>query len=188
MVMRRAVLASGISITLAGLVTRVAAQGAPQGMQNRSYEDGFTVLASDRRFSTWVEILQMSGDAPYARGVVPYTMFAPTNAAINKRPDIREMLLPTASQAFPDTTGLLNLVREHVVTGLHPLDEFKGKKVTLRSVAGTPIEVDATNPQAIAVTWQSFEGQKAHATLEGPPILANNADIYPIDTIVLKRH
>jgi hypothetical protein len=34
------------------------------------------------------------------------------------------------------------------VYGLHPFDEFKGKKLTLQSAVGTPIEVDGTNPQA----------------------------------------
>ena len=181
-------MAGGFSVALVGLISSVAlAQGAPQGMQNRSYEDGFTVMLSDPRFSGWVSLLQQSGLAPYARGGTQYTIFAPTNAAINQRPDIREMLLPSSSEGFPDTSALTSLVRSHVVYGLHPLDEFKGKKVTLQSVAGTPIEVDGTNPQAITVTWQSVGGQKGEGTVKGQPILANNADIYPIDTLTLKR-
>jgi uncharacterized surface protein with fasciclin (FAS1) repeats len=187
-VMRRATLAGGVSAALVSLISRVAsAQGAPQGMQNRSYEDGFTVMASDPRFTNWVNLLQQSGLAPYARGVSPYTVFAPTNAAISQRPDIRDALLPRASESFPDTSALTALVRAHVVYGLHPFDEFKGKKITLQSVSGTPIEIDGTNPQAVTVTWQSVQGQRGQGTLQGQPILASNADIYPIDAIMFKR-
>jgi uncharacterized surface protein with fasciclin (FAS1) repeats len=157
-------------------------------MQNRSYEDGFSVMASDPRFSTWVALLQQSGLAPYARGIEPYTVFAPTNRAFDKAPGGRAGLLPTSSEAFPDTTFLIGFVRAHVVGGLHPLQEFRGKKVTLKSLTGTPIEVDATNPQNIAVTWSSIEGEKAHGEIQGDPILASNADIYPIDTVMLRRH
>ena len=186
--MRRTTLACGINLVLVSLSNPIAsAQAPPQGMQNRSYEDGFAVMASDPQLSGWVSLLQQSGLAPYARGGTPYTVFAPTNAAINQRPDIREMLLPSASQSFPDTSALIPLVRAHVVYGLHPLEEFQGKKVTVRSASGTPIEVDGSNPQAITVTWQSVEGQKAQGTLKGQPILANNADIYPIDTIMYKH-
>src|SRR5689334_1175467 len=111
-VMRRATLAGIITVALVSSATRFAcAQGAPQGMQNRSYEDGFTVMVSDPQFSGWVSLLQQSGLAPYARGVTPYTVFAPTNAAINQYPQIREMLLPTSSQAFPDTSAIISLVR-----------------------------------------------------------------------------
>src|SRR5690242_8411025 len=121
-VVRRATLTGGISVALVSLTSRFAwAQGSPQGMQNRSYEDGFAVMASDPRFSGWVALLQQSGLAPYARGVSPYTVFAPTNAAINQYPQIRDMLLPKASEAFPDTSELNALVRAHVVYGLHPL-------------------------------------------------------------------
>jgi uncharacterized surface protein with fasciclin (FAS1) repeats len=187
---RRASLVSGLSVALVGLSNRAAsAQGAPQGtqMMNRAYEDGFTVMASQSRFSTWVTILQLSGLAPYARGATPYTVFAPTNAAFDKRPDIRTDLLPTSSEMFPDTTLLIGLVRAHVAYGLHPLDEFTGKTVTLKSVSGSPIEVDGTNPQAITVTWHSVQGQTAHGTLSGQPIRASNANIYPIDTVMLRQ-
>ena len=97
------------------------------------------------------------------------------------------MLLPSASEAFPDTSALITLVRAHVAYGLHPLEEFQGKKVTLRSISGTPLEIDGSNPQAITVTWQSVQGQRGQGTLQGQPILANNADIYPIDAIMFKR-
>ena len=52
---------------------------------------------------------------------------------------------------------------------------------------GTPIEVDGANPQAITVTWQSVQGQNAQGTLQGEPILANNADIYPINEVMFRH-
>ena len=156
-------------------------------MQNRSYKDGFAVMASDPRFAIWVTLLQQSGLAPYARGGTPSPVFAPTNGAFQKRPDILQDLLPNSSQAFPDTSALIPLIRAHVVYRLHPFDEFKGKKLTLQSAVGTPIEVDGTNPQAITVTWQSVQGQNAQGTLQGEPILANNADIYPINEVMFRH-
>jgi uncharacterized surface protein with fasciclin (FAS1) repeats len=187
---RRASLVSGLSVALVGLSNRAAsAQGAPQGMEmmKRPYEDGFTVMASQSQFSTWVTILQLSGLAAYARGATPYTAFVPTETAFDKHPDIRTQLLPTAGSTFPDVTLLISLVRAHVTYGLHPLDGFVGKTVTLKSVAGSPIEVDGTNPQAMTVTWQSVQGEKAHGALNGQPILASNADIYPIDSVMLRQ-
>src|SRR3954468_6695912 len=97
------------------------------------------------------------------------------------------MLLPKGSETFPDTSELITLVRAHVVYGLHSLEEFQGKKVSLQSVSGTPIEIDGTNPQAITVTWQSVQGQRGQGKLQGQPILASNADIYPIDAIMFRR-
>jgi uncharacterized surface protein with fasciclin (FAS1) repeats len=184
---RRTSLVGGLSVALGGLINRAAsAQSAPQGMQmmNRSYEDGFTVMASDARFSTWISILQLSGLAPYARGATPYTVFAPTNEAFDQHPQIRAQLLPTAGETFPDTSVLIPLVRAHVVYGAHPLDEFMGKKITIKSLNGTPIEIDGTNPQAITVTWHSVNGQNAQGVLTGQPILASNADIYPVNTVM----
>jgi len=187
---RRTSLVSGLSVALVSVINRAAsAQGGPQHMEmmNRAYEDGFTVMASDARFSTWVSILQLSGLAPYARGATQYTVFAPTNEAFDQHPQIRAQLLPTASETFPDTSVLIPLVRAHVAYGAHPLDEFMGKKVSMKSVNGTPIEVDGTNPQAITVTWHSVNGQNAQGLLTGQPILASNADIYPINTVVFKQ-
>jgi uncharacterized surface protein with fasciclin (FAS1) repeats len=89
-------------------------------------------MASDPRLTGWVSLLQQSGLAPYARGATPYTVFAPTNAAINQRPDIRDMLLPSASEAFPDISALITLVRAHVAYGLHPLEEFQGIVIARR--------------------------------------------------------
>ena len=187
---RRASLVSGLSVALVGLSNRAAsAQGAPQGMQmmSRPYEDGFTVMASQSQFATWVTILQLSGLAPYARGATPYTAFVPTDAAFDKHPQIRAQLLPTAGSTFPDVTLLISLVRAHVTYGLHPLDGFVGKTVELKSVSGTPIVVDGTNQNAITVTWQSVQGEKAQGTLSGQPILASNANIYPIDTVMFRQ-
>jgi hypothetical protein len=34
------------------------------------------------------------------------------------------------------------------------------------------------------VTWHSVNGQNAQGVLTGPPILASNADIYPVNTVM----
>ena len=147
--------------------------------------DGFTVMASDPRFRTWVSIVQASGLAPYARGATPYTVFAPTEAAFNRYPTMRQEFLPSGANSFPDTSNLIRLVRTHVMYGLHPKSELEGHRVTVRSVAGTPITVDGSNPQAIAVTWTSPGRGEGTAHLTAAPIQASNAIIYPIDDVIL---
>lgn len=181
---RRATLAIGVGGALAGLIGRAAAQNAA-GMMNRSYEDGFTVMASDPSLSTWVSFLQQSGLASYARGANPYTVFPPTNAAFDRYPNVVQRLLPVSGDMFPDTSRLIPPIRSHVIHGLHPLAEFQGKKVSYTSLSGNPIEIDGTDPQALTVTWTGIEGKTGVGKVEGQPILASNADIYPLDSVVL---
>jgi hypothetical protein len=149
--------------TLAGCVGHRAGQGAPPGMQNRSYEDGFAVMASDRGSLSGLACCSSQDwrPTPAAGRRTPYSL--PRIGAFQKRPDILQDLLPNSSQAFPGTSDLIPLIRAHVVYGLHPFEEIKSKKLTIQSAVGTPIEVDGTNPQAITVTWQSVQGQNAQA-------------------------
>ena len=154
--------------------------------QSTAQMDGLTVMASDPRFRTWVSLVEAAGLAPSARGATPYTVFAPTETAFNRYPTLRQELLPNASQAFPDTGNLIRLVRAHVMYGLHPTSEFQGHRVTVRSVAGTPITVDGSNPQAaLMVSWSTPGRGEATAHLTQAPIQASNADIYPLDDVIL---
>ena len=142
-------------------------------------------MASDPRFRTWVSLVQASGLAPSARGATPYTVFAPTEAAFGRYPTLRQELLPSSANSFPDTSNLIRLVRAHVMYGLHPMSEFQGRRVSVRSVAGPSITVDATAPGAAVVSWSTPSRGEASAHLTEAALPASNAVIYPLDDVIL---
>jgi len=58
------------------------------------------------------------------------------------------------------------------------------KKITVTTVAGTPLEIDATDPHAVKLSWNSAgNGEPLTATLDEPPVTCVNAVIYPINKI-----
>ncbi len=70
------------------------------------------------------------------------------------------------------------------MNGKHYPDEVMGKKVSVTSMAGTPILVDGTDPSAVKVTWTSAaNGQTMSAALVNAPISCSNAVVYVVDTI-----
>ena len=147
--------------------------------------DAFTIMASDARFSTWVEMLTQGGIASYARGATPFTAFVPTNVVFDRLPQVRQDLLPQSANAFPDSARLIGFIRAHVLYGLHEPAAFQGRRQSLPSVAGSPIELDGTVPGGIAVSWRSVDGRTGRATLDQAPIRASNALIYPINAVEL---
>lgn len=153
--------------------------------QSQSSEDALTVMETDPRFSDWMQILKFSGLSQYAQSTPQFTAFIPTNAAFDKYPDLLTNLLAGRSRAFPETGRQVLFVRSHVILDFHPLSEFSGKTATVTSMAGNPISVDGTNPNLYTVTWSSVNGHTATAHISGSPIIASNAIIYPVDSVVL---
>jgi len=144
--------------------------------------DAFNTMASDPRFSRWVELLQQAGIAPYARAGSPYTVFVPTNDALGRLPSsVMQSLLPTSSEAIPDSSRLIAVVRSHAIPGLHRPSEFTGQQASLRTVNGLPIRIGGTDPNRLDV---AFEYASGHTS--GPPIQADNALIYPMDFIAVR--
>ena len=157
---------------------RALAQPAP------GQADAFTVLASDRRFSTWVSMVQQAGIAPYARGATPFTVLVPTDRVFSDLPQVRQELLPQSSEDFPDASNLIRFIRSHVLYGLHAPESFQGRRQTFQSVAGSPLTVDGTGAQ-ITATWTSVGGRTGTAALGQAPLRASNALIYPVDRVEL---
>ena len=175
---RRTIVSAASLLPLAAVVT-------PAAFAQEVNQDAFTEFASDGRFSDWMSLLVESGLSPYARGLARFTAFVPTNQAFAGNPGVLASLLPNGNEAFPDTTKLIRFIRAHVLAGMHPLSEFSGKEVTVNSVIGTPIEIDARNPSSIQVTWTSMEGVHASTKVSGAPIACINALIYPVDQVVV---
>ena len=118
-------------------------------------------------------------------------MFPASDAAFAKYPAITKDLLGylyetgtrNGATAFPDSSKIVKLVRSHVVAGKHFPSEMMGNKVTVTSVAGTPITFDGTR-RPVTVSWTSIDtGQAMTATLVDQPIIATNAAIYVLDDI-----
>ena len=146
--------------------------------------DAWTVIEGDPRFSDAVELFKYAGLVDYVR-TTSFTAFMPTNAAFAKVPDVLPALLKDRSRAFPETTLTVNFIRSHAVYDIHPLSEFSGKQATVRSIAGFPIEIDGMTPGDYTVSWTSIGGKVGTAQLQDHPIIASNALIYPVDSVIL---
>jgi uncharacterized surface protein with fasciclin (FAS1) repeats len=152
--------------------------------ENLSGETALDLLASDPRFSDWVQVLEFAGLTQYAESS-RFTAFVPTNAAFSKYPDILDSLLKGRGRAFADNTVPVQFIRSHVVLDLHPLSEFSGRKATVTAVSGSPITVDGTQSGIYTVTWESVNGTSASARIADTPILVSNAIIYAVDNVVV---
>lgn len=161
----------------AGLSSRYASA------HSLSDEDAFDAASSDPRFTTFITIVRRSGLELSARGTQAFTVFAPTEKAFDRYPELRESLLGPTSEAFPDTQALVVFVRSHVLLGLYPSPPLGERDETLTSRVGTPITVRKSKP--VTISWSSASGKTATATLSNPPIIAKNAIIYPIDNPIL---
>lgn|GEM_PF-3311668 len=181
---RRVALGTGLAGVLAVALgrTRIAAAATDP------LDDGLTVLSDDGRFAQWVSLIHAGGMDREAAGRRPYTVFVPTDQAFARYPNgVRELLGQTGAasqEPFPDISRLVVVVRTHTLAGLHPFAEFAGKKTTLKSLDGTPIEVDATTPGSTSIVW-SYRGGSGQATakLVGEALVASNAIIYPVDQV-----
>ena len=177
---RRFALQATIGAAFAAVpMSRALSQPSP------SAADALSIMNSDPRFSTWVQILQFTGLAQDAASGQKFTAFIPTNAAFQKYPTVLWNLKLARSKAFPDTTSQVVFVRSHVVLDIHPLSELNGKATTLTSIAGNPIMIDVPQPGVYDVTWVSINSQTASTRIVSAPIMASNAIIYPFDDVKL---
>lgn len=173
------------------LVPVIGSLARPAYAQDTVMADGYSAMAADERFTTWVRLIDAGGLQGFARALTPYTVFAVTETGWKKYRQIAASLLAYQQQsgshndanAFPDTSKIVALVRSHAVPGKHLSIEMMGKKLTLMSLAGTPIDVDGT-ATPVTITWKSQAGAGTLiAPVEKTPIIATNAVIYPIDDL-----
>jgi uncharacterized surface protein with fasciclin (FAS1) repeats len=145
-------------------------------------------MQQDGRFGDFVKLLGVSGIGRSAALARPYTVFAPTDAALEPSANMPALLGSTYGNgtAVPDVTGIDRVVRSRTVAGIHPPTEFAGKKVTLESMNGTPIEVDGTQNGTLTVTVRRAD-QVATQTINTKPLMASNAIIYPVDSVTVTR-
>jgi uncharacterized surface protein with fasciclin (FAS1) repeats len=188
---RRNIMTVGSGLTLAGLLG-LARPARADDMGMVVAEDGYSYMASDPNLTTWVQLIDAGGLQGFARAATPYTVFPATDAAFDEFPGLMKDLLGyqmetgshNAQSAFPDTSRIVKLVRSHVVAGKHYPGDMMGKTTTVTTVAGTPLQIDATDPKAVKISWtSSASGEPLSATLVDQPITCVNAVIYPINHI-----
>lgn len=178
---RRGLVLSASASALALAIGGVASNGARA--QAGDGRDAFSIASADPRFRTFTSIVHRSGLEPSARGLQPFTVFMPTEAAFDRYPELRARLLGPASEAFPDTHALVAFVRAHVLLGLHPTPPLGERREQIMSRVGTTISIINTTPPTIS--WDSAGGRTGTATLSEAPIIASNALIYPIGNPIL---
>ncbi len=153
-----------------------------------------TTLASNPQFSDFVTQLRMAGVWPSVQGAQNVTIFAPTNAAIERTQGWQTQLVDSASTTATFGTNLFtyqNQLLGTVIKGVHPASDFAGKAQPVHTLGKTVYWVDGRTGGAILV------GNKAPSTGEmgatassvhmaplGQPISADNGMIYPIDSVV----
>lgn len=179
--LRRHLILSTSASALALLTGSVTSNGAHAQAGNG--RDAFSVASADPRFRTFTSVVQKSGLESSARGLQPFTVFMPTEAAFDRYPKLRASLLGPVSLAFPDTRALVMFVRAHVLLGLHPTPPLGDRREQIMTRVGTTISIIDTTPPTIS--WDSFGGRTATATLSEAPVIASNALIYPIDNPIL---
>lgn len=153
--------------------------------------DAYSYFASNEQFTTWIRLIAAGGLEAGARGATQFTVFAPTDDAFSKYPQVADLLSyqtqvgRSGNNLFPDTSKIVKLVRSHVVLGKHfPKEALATSGVmTVNTLAGTPIVVD-TSKRPVTVTWNSaVSGSALTANLTSTPINTFNAVIYPVNAI-----
>ena len=138
-------------------------------------QNAFAVMASNADLSDWLGLVESAGLGG-AAGNNEYTVFALTNEGFDQlNALLRGKLTQAGSNRPVDPQLLQEVVRTHVILGLHPASEFAGKTVTLTTAAGDPITVDGTDPTALKLTMRYATAHEV-----APPIVADNAIIIPI--------
>ncbi|GGG41501.1 hypothetical protein GCM10010964_31290 [Caldovatus sediminis] len=160
-------------------------------------------LAADGRFGRFLDLLSRAGMVEELRGAGPFTVLAPTDAAVQGAPSaMLQDLVGTpgsgdsAGGGDRDPVRLRALVQYHVIPGLpygaalpaageHRLRTLNGNEVHVRSSGGEDVAV--SNP-APGLQSAGFGAAGANvmpaARLAGPAIPASNGVIWPLTGVL----
>ena len=177
-----------IKSVLASITLAAGLSGAASMANAASCAEALVSTPTLTRFSA---IVQQSGLAPQLASS-QLTVFAPTNAALNSISSITQMLGGQSSSSAPDFPKLQVLVRAHLVQGLHPENDMRGK-VNLSTLAGTSLAIDGTGQRAITLSVSASNAVNLSGThtmsnvhVAGPTIACDNGIIYPVDNALVQ--
>lgn len=125
-------------------------------------------IAKNEKFSTFSRVLNSSGAAELLNGEGDFTVFAPTNEAFTKIPEI------TAGELFKaeNKEQLKNLLAYHFIPGKVMSKQLAELKTT-KSVTGQELSIDTA------------EGTKINgARMQARNMEATNGVIHSIDTVL----
>jgi uncharacterized surface protein with fasciclin (FAS1) repeats len=184
--MRKAkALAAGAALILAGCGERAADNGATANASGSAVVGAEgpvgTLLAGDAASARLHRIVAGAGMTELLNGVGPYTLFAPSDAALDGLGEGRVEAL--AGEAMrPQAIALL---RAHIVPGAITRQDIQnglasGRPVQLRTMADTVLTLSREG-ETIVVT----SDRGGRATLSGEGKIAANGAVHPIDGVLL---
>ncbi len=151
-------------------------------------------LAAAGGFDSFIELARQSGAVEVLRGAGPFTLFAPTDAAIDLLPiSLREQMAPStggsgAQRQDADRVRLQAFVDMHIVQGRYTVADFAERKVNLQTRNGNTLEVYSPVGGQMQIRLVGNSGFGAGGTsyypnpamLAGPQILASNGIVLPV--------
>lgn len=156
-----------------GLLTLAAAcSGSQETASNAAPKpDIVDTAVSAGDFTTLVAAVQAAGLVETLRSPGPFTVFAPTDAAFAKLPagTVESLLKPE------NKDQLVAVLTYHVVPGKVMSSDLLGKKLAVKTVQGSTVDIDATG-DAVKVDA---------AKVIAADIAASNGVIHVIDQVIL---
>lgn len=154
-------------------------------------------LAAARDFDSFIEFARRAGAVELLRGAGPFTLLAPTNAAMNRMPiSLREQLAPSTggtgssgdNSAGVDVVRLAAFVNMHIIEGRHTLTDLTGRNTALRTRNGNTVEFRSASGQPLTARVVQDGGfgvgglniQLRDAVVAEREILASNGVVLPI--------
>ena len=155
-----------IKATLLATGVAVAAACAPMDAQ----PDIVDIAATNDQFSTLVAAVTAAGLVDTLKGDGPFTLFAPTNAAFAALPEgtVETLLMPE------NRDDLIAILTYHVVPGAVTSDQLIGQQLSVATVNGAEVAIDATDGVMVG-----------GATVTQADIIGSNGVIHRIDSVLL---
>ena len=134
-------------------------------------DDIVDIAAGNEDFSTLVAAVSAAGLVETLKGDGPFTVFAPTNAAFAALPagTVESLLKPE------NKDQLVSILTYHVVPGAVTSDQLAGQRLSVATVQGDTVHIDATGGGV------KVDG----ANVTAADIIATNGVIHVIDAVIL---
>ncbi len=134
-------------------------------------DDIVDIAVSKDEFSTLVAAVQAAGLVDTLKSDGPFTVFAPTNEAFAALPEgtVESLLKPE------NKDQLVSILTYHVVPGAVTSDQLAGQRLSVATVQGDTVHIDATGGGV------KVDG----ANVTTADIIATNGVIHVIDAVIL---
>ena len=148
-----------------------AALAACAPMEMDEGDDIVDIAAGNEDFSTLVAAVSAAGLVDTLKSDGPFTVFAPTNAAFAALPagTVESLLKPE------NKDQLVSILTYHVVPGAVTSDQLIGQRLSVETVQGDTVHIDATGGGVMV------DG----ANVTTADIIATNGVIHVIDAVIL---